>query len=94
MGVGDEIMAAAEAARSRSVNGRRVEILDRNGRRRWHPLWQETGIARPGESGDFHAIVNGPGCRPYVDYDAMRADFAKVFPGRPFTTKTRDSRHR
>ncbi len=94
MGFGDEIMAAAEARRTRAVAfPRQVEILDRHGKRRWHELWEgNTDIARPGEGGDYTRIVNGPGCRPYVDYDRMRADFAKVFPGREFTTKVRDER--
>ncbi len=91
MGFGDEVMAAAEARRLRG-SGKRVEILDRKGKRRWHPLWEGSDIARLGEAGDFKSLVNGPGCRPYVDYERMGAKFAKVFPGRPFSTKVRDAR--
>ena len=91
MGFGDEIMAAAEAQRMRGA-GKRVEILDRNGKRRWHALWEGSDIARPGEAGDFTSLVNGPGCRPYVDYVRMAFDFAKVHPARPFTTKVRNVR--
>ena len=91
MGYGDEIMAAAEARKLRGA-GKRVEILDRKGKRRWHPLWEGSDIARLGEVGDFQILVNGPGCRPYVDYAAMKKQFKAVFPDRPFTTKVRDKR--
>ncbi len=84
-------MAAAEARKLRD-GGKRVEILDRNGKRRWHRLWEGTDIVRPGEVGDFQSLVNGPSCRPYVDYQRMRSVFEQVFPGKPFTTKVRDKR--
>lgn len=37
-------------------------------------------------------IVNGPRCRPYIDYAAMEEDWRKVHPERPFSTKLRDAR--
>lgn len=55
--------------------GRKAQILDRAGNRRWHPLWEEASyIARPGEPGDFPGILNGPGCRPYIDYRRTTKD--------------------
>ncbi|HMU15821.1 MAG TPA: hypothetical protein PKC95_00120 [Thauera aminoaromatica] len=52
----------------------RVQIVGRAQERRWHPLWEGSNIARLGEVGDFPAIVNGPGCRPYVDYRRSTKD--------------------
>lgn len=47
---------------------RRVKILDRKGKPRWHPIWQgNPRIAAPGEEGDYQEIVNGGGARPYID---------------------------
>lgn len=68
-------------------------MLDRDGAPRWSPLWEgNPRIAKPGERGDFLRLVNGPGCRPYLDYARMRADFEVVYPGRPFRMKVRDPR--
>ena len=78
MGLGDEIMAAG-AARRRQVAGdpRPVAILDRHARPRWHGLWEgNPRIARPEEVArglDVQTIVNGPGCRPYIDYGRTTA---------------------
>lgn len=45
-----------------------VEVLDRDGVRRWHPLWNgNPRIATPGEVGNFQSIINGPGVRPYIE---------------------------
>lgn len=66
MGIGDEIMAAGEARRSFLDHGRKVEIVGRDGLRRWHPMWEGLEyIATPGQAGAFTRFVNGPGCRPY-----------------------------
>jgi ADP-heptose:LPS heptosyltransferase len=67
MGIGDEIMAAGEARRAYIAHGKRVEILDRHGRRRWHVAWDGLDyIARPEEAGSFASMWNGPGMRPYI----------------------------
>lgn len=59
-------MAAGAARASYARTGRRVQIFDRNGQPRWHPLWEGLQyIARPGETGAFDRITNGPGVRPY-----------------------------
>lgn len=97
MGYGDEIMAAGEARRLQEAGDPRpVAVLGRDGRPRWHPLWEgNPRLARPeavARGLEVRTITNGPGCRPYVDYAAMRAEFAALFPGRPFTTKRRDPR--
>lgn len=71
MGLGDEILALGQARTA----GRKVAILDKAGRRRWHPLWERANyIARPAEPGEFSGIVNGPGCRPYIDYKRSTKD--------------------
>jgi len=91
VGLGDEIMAAGAARRLQARDPRRVEVLDRRGRRRWHPLWAgNPRIARPGERGDFQRLIDGPGCRPYIDYEAMRAEAARRWPGAPFDLKRRE----
>ena len=96
MGLGDEIMVAGEARRLQARDPRPVAVLDRDGRPRWHDLWDgNPRIAHPRDvvAGlDVQSLTNGPGCRPYIDYEWMRRDFAAVFPGRPFTTKMRDPR--
>ena len=52
-----------------------MAILDKAGRRRWHPLWERSNcIARPGEPGEFPGILNGPSCRPYIDYQRSTKD--------------------
>lgn len=69
MGIGDEIMASGHARSTFLKTGRRVQILDRTGRPRWHSLWQGLPwIARPAERGLFSQIYNAGGCRPYVSY--------------------------
>jgi hypothetical protein len=97
LGYGDEIMVAGEARRLwRPSDPRPVAVLDRHGRPRWHPLWDgNPRIARPGAVARGLAVrtmTNGPGCRPYVDYARMRAEFGALFPARPFTTKVCDPR--
>lgn len=71
MGLGDEVLALGQARRA----GRKVQILGKGDERRWHWLWEHaTYVARPGEAGDFPAIVNGPSCRPYIDYKRTTKD--------------------
>jgi len=63
-------MAIGEArARWRALRGAGpIEILDKHGKRRAHPLWQRVAeIAKPGERA-AGSIVNSGGCRPYIDY--------------------------
>lgn len=94
MGFGDEIMVTGQARALQQRDPRPVAVLDRNHRPRRHPLWQgNPRIARPEQVPltDCQVIVNGSGCRPYLDYVRMARDFAAVCPGRPFTTKTRDA---
>jgi hypothetical protein len=95
VGWGDEIMAAGQARAMQKRDPRKVAIVDVAGRVRWHPAWQgNPRIAAPieAERGEVQWLENGPGCRPYVDYARMRRDFARVYPGRPFTTKVSDAR--
>lgn len=100
MGFGDEIMAAAEAMKlqARDEQKRKVVILDRHRRPRWHDLWRGVkAVAHPNEVSRnldpaFQWMQNGPGCRPYVDYVRMAREFALIFPGQKFTTKVKDKR--
>jgi len=96
MGLGDEIMVTGEARRRQGRDPRPVAVRGRDGRARWHPLWAgNRRMATPEQVAagvDAQWIENGPGARPYIDYAAMRRDFAGVYPGRPFTTKVRDAR--
>ena len=96
MGYGDEIMVTGVARRVQARDPRPVAVLGYHGRPRWHALWNgNPRIAHPdavAAGRDVQALTNGPGCRPYVDYDRMRRDFAAAFPNRPFTTKLRDPR--
>ena len=75
MGLGDELMAAGEARRLRHLSGKRVRIVDKDHRARWHELWAGSpDIARLGEQGDFALLQNGSGCRPYIDYRRTTRD--------------------
>lgn len=92
MGFGDEIMATGEARRLQRTDRRPVQVVDRNGRPRWHPLWAgNPRFWHPGMPAP-QRVANGSGCRPYIDYPAMRRDWRRLYPDRPFTTRVRDSR--
>lgn len=67
MGLGDELMAAGHARLMRRHDTRRVRIVGRDGRPRWHSIWDgHPDLARVGERGDFQELRNGPGARPYI----------------------------
>ena len=95
MGLGDEIMATGEARRAQARDPRPVAVRGRDGRQRWDALWADNPrLATPAEVAagrDLQWIENGPGCRPYIDYGAMRRDWDALHPDRPFTTKVRDA---
>ena len=71
MGFGDEIMASGNAYYLHRESGQRVAILDKNGDRRWHPLWEGNKfLIKPKEQveEDYIEYTHGSSCRPYVDY--------------------------
>lgn len=69
MGIGDEIMAAAQAREVACRDCVPVHILDRKGRPRDHWVWRKNAhIAPPEYGGPVSRITNGPSARPYVDY--------------------------
>lgn len=73
MGIGDEIMAAGQARTEFVRTGKRVRILDQDGRPRWCDVWDNLPwLATPGEQGDFSSINNYPGLRPYIAYPFNR----------------------
>ena len=73
MGIGDEIMASGHARAEAERTGKRVKIVDAYGFARWDDLWRGLPwIAQPHELGDFAAVRNAPGCRPYLQYPWTR----------------------
>ena len=96
MGWGDEIIATGQAKAAHALDGRRVQILDRHGKPRWHEAWERNPkIARPDERGDFHGVVNSYGCRPYHtavtrERYSFRLDFRPVPGELHFTPQERD----
>jgi len=70
MGLGDELMALGEAWAYYSCTGQNVSIIDKNGKHRMHPLWRGHAWLQP----DGYKILNGSGCRPYIDYERSTAD--------------------
>lgn len=65
-GIGDEILAAGEAARASARTPGKYQIIHRNGQPKWHWIWEgNPHVARPGEDhvGVVHGYVNG--LRPY-----------------------------
>lgn len=77
MGVGDEILAAGMAQKIWEADPRRrVVIVDRVGRARWHEIWEGNPIiVKPTEMAraqarqeQFHRLTNASGCRPYIRY--------------------------
>ena len=77
MGIGDEIMVTGEVIRAqkrepRLACPRPVVVLDRHRRPRWHPIWDGNERIARVRSADTRIIINGPGCRPYIDYAAMK----------------------
>ena len=96
MGMGDEILVAGEARRLQEADpaGRRVGVYSFHGQPRWSPLWANNPrIIAPEElfhrKPDHIRLVNGPRCRPYIDYGRMKREFAAVFPGDPWNPKKR-----
>lgn len=87
MSYGDEIMASGQAWNEHKRAGARVHILDKRGRPRWSDLWRGLDyIAHPNDPAGGR-VVNGPGCRPYVEYPFTRAG------GQKFTAwRARDNR--
>lgn len=65
MSYGDELMAAGQAENEYKRTGRPVRIVDRNGNARRSELWD--GNPAISQNCD-DVIVNGPGCRPYIEY--------------------------
>lgn len=67
MGLGDELMVSGAAAALRTADSRPVVVLGKDGRPRWHPLWDgNADLIAP------QTMVDHPGGRPYVDYAAIR----------------------
>lgn len=81
MGMGDELMALGEAQARHRRTGKRVVILDRNGKPRTHSLWRGNewlcSVCEP----SAEIIVNGPGHRPYIEsYTSERWSFRPYRP--------------
>ena len=73
MGMGDELMAVSCAKKeSDRLGGGKIYILDRHDRARSHTLFEHYDfIARlEDQYGVVGRVRNGPGVRPYIDYEA------------------------
>lgn len=70
MSYGDEIMASGQALSLHHETGKRVRIVDLEGKHRWNPLWKNLPwIVKPGEFERRSIdLINGVGSRPYLDY--------------------------
>lgn len=67
-------MASGHALAKHRRTGKRVQIIDINGRPRWSDVWRGLDwMAQPHERGDeITQLRNGPGCRPYIEYPFNR----------------------
>lgn len=78
MGMGDELMAAGEAYRLYQSYAYPTAIYDYRGKPRWHDIWQFCPyIVHPNklsETPEFYKLVNGPKCRPYINYKETRPE--------------------
>jgi hypothetical protein len=93
MGMGDEIIATGEARHAQEQWMAEhpgeppplVQIVDVHGRPRRHALWQnnpriaQAGMIFPADRRPL-IVKNGARCRPYIDYERMKADFGRAFP--------------
>lgn len=69
MGLGDELMAAAQARVLSRQSGRLVRIVDRKGAVRSHDLWEGLPwITRSADPKLSVPLLNASGARPYIDY--------------------------
>lgn len=86
MGMGDEIIATGDARELQKTFAAdfpgeavpKVLIVDRLGRPRWHMLWQQNPrIVAPNNfrGGAVLKLTHGARCRPYVDYERMKAEW-------------------
>ena len=92
MGWGDEILVTGEARALYEQTRRHVVVTDRHNKPRWHELWTNVGWISKERRADTIDMQNGPGCRPYIDYERMAREFHAIYPNRTFSTKRRDAR--
>jgi ADP-heptose:LPS heptosyltransferase len=70
MGIGDDIMATAQARQIFNRTGKRVRFIKAKGVPYYShaDIWRgNPHIAAQGEEGDFELVVNAPGVRPYIE---------------------------
>jgi hypothetical protein len=95
MGYGDEIMLTGRAAKMRhedQTRSRKIVVIDAKGLVRQHEVfgWCDAIATLPRDATDwspYQVLLDGPGYRPYVDREAMIANWQKLYPGKPFQTK-------
>lgn len=70
MGLGDELIAVAEAEALHKRSRKKVRIIDAQGRLRWSPVFVNIPwLVHPDESTEGTIdLLNCPGHRPYIDY--------------------------
>jgi hypothetical protein len=101
MGLGDALMASAAARMTAQFSGLPIALGDGT-RIIWkgpeHEVFRyNSRLLRPEDlagkrPGEFQWVHNYSGCRPYIDRRRMEAEFAEVFPGKPFTMKVQSPR--
>lgn len=76
MGFGDELMATGQARLMQARDPRPVAVRGKDGRARWHPIFDgNPRLSRTG-AGDVQWLNNWPGYRPYIErFDATRFVF-------------------
>lgn len=77
MGWGDEIMVTAIARQMQLKDPRKVLVVDRHERPRWHEIWDHNPrLLRPHDAarrpGSYQRLKNGSGFRPYLDYSLCK----------------------
>lgn len=68
MGMGDEILATAQARAVQRIDPRPVLVTDAAGNPRWSPLWEGNPRIVRDRAEACQRVVNAPGARPYIDY--------------------------
>lgn len=95
MGWGDEIMVTGEAIRLGATPEKKLIVLGKDSKPRWHPVWQgNPRIAKPEELRNktpYIVIRNHGGWRPYLSYSQEEyfAGIANSNTNPRYTTKER-----
>jgi hypothetical protein len=78
MGYGDDIMATARVAELYERLGGPIRVVGLDGGIRRSPVFEHNPKIAGRLTRPAGVLVDGPGCRPYIDYTAMRAEYGGV----------------